>query len=349
MFRRSASIAVILLIILTLGTGCAGKSVKVQEFSRENFVMDTLLKISVYTTDPQLGKQALDEAFAEFSRINALADRHGDNKAVDLENSDIYKINANARRKPVQVSEDTMAMLEKSNRFADLSGGAFDITIGPVVDLWGFQQNERHIPSDEELRTKQALVDYRQIVLDREQKTVFLPQNGMALDLGGIAKGYATDMAVKKLRQLGVTSAMINAGGNVYALGSKPDGSLWRVGIQDPRDDQNIIAILSVEDAAVVSSGDYERYFSVDGVRYHHILDPSTGKPANQMMSTTVVTSSATDADVLSTALFVLGPERGRQLLEQLTDVRAVFVDAAQKVTYSESLEGQIEFTRIHF
>lgn len=331
-------------IILLLCGGCGEKQVQVQEFSRENFLMDTLVKMTVYVSEPQVAQKALDEAFAEFHRIDRLADKFTENSPPDGEAGDVGRINRNAGLEPVRVSEDILTMLQRSNNIAGLSGGAFDISIGPVADLWGFKEAEHRLPEETALREKLALVDYRRIEVDEEEKTVFLPEKGMGLDLGGIAKGYATDMAAQTLRQHGIASAMINAGGNVYALGSKPDGSRWRVGIQDPRDSQKIIAILNVENTAVVSSGDYERYFTIDSVRYHHILDPVTGTPARKMMSTTVVTASAADADILSTALFVLGSEQGAQLAARLSGVQAVFVDADSKVTFSEELRGQIEF-----
>jgi Membrane-associated lipoprotein involved in thiamine biosynthesis len=344
MFRyRQRVVTAIILGFLFVCAGCADKSVRVQEFSRENIVMDTLIKITVYAADPQLGEKALNEAFAEFSRINSLADRFSEKSLPDSETSDVYQINQNAQVKPVKVSDDILAMLDRSNYFANLSEGAFDVTIGPIMDLWGFKQTEHHLPSEKEIAEKLALVGYQRIVVDKEQKTVFLPEKGMELDLGGIAKGYATDMAVQRLRELGINSAIINAGGNVYALGSKPDGSPWRVGIQDPRNNNKIIAILRVENTAVVSSGDYERYFIIDGVRYHHIIDPSTGESARQLMSTTVLASSATDADVMSTTLFVLGSERGRELLQKFTNINAVFVDPERNITFSKSLNKQID------
>ena len=344
MFKQTALMLILVSMLNFLCTGCAEKPAQIQVFSRENFIMDTVIRISVYSADPKLGQAALDAAFAEFSRIDRLADRFAESATHKAESSDVIRINLSAARVPVSVSEDTMVMLEKSVNIAALSEGAFDVTIAPVVDIWGFKDAEHQIPGGQELKEKLALVDYKRIRTDREQKTVFLPEDGTAVDLGGIAKGYATDMAVRELRRLGITSAMINAGGNVYALGAKPDGTLWRVGIQDPRDSEKIIAVLSVKDTAVVSSGDYERYFMLDGIRYHHILDPATGEPARKMISATVLNSSAADADALSTAVFVLGPERGAALIRELSATQAVFVDNEQTISYSRSLEEQIEF-----
>lgn len=343
-FRVSTVWGMILILLATIYCGCSARSPQIQEYSRESFAMSTLISIKVFASDAQLGQKALEQAFAEFNRIEKLTDKFAARNLADPEISDVYRINQNAGLKPIQVSEDTLAMLEKSNYFAGLSDGAFDVTVGPIMDLWGFGQTRYQVPADVELQTRLAWVGYRQIVIDKLHKTVFLPEKGMEIDLGGIAKGYATDRAVQKLRQIGIESALINAGGNIYALGSKPDGSPWLTGIQDPRDENKIIAILKVSDVAVVTSGDYERYFIQDGIRYHHILNPATGKPAPETMSTTVIAPSATDADVLSTTLFVLGPGPGGKFIRQFSNVNAVFIDHQREITFSPELHKQIEF-----
>jgi len=333
---------IVLTLFMITCTGCANS--QIQEFTRDNFMMDTLIHIKVYSSDPELAQKALEEAFAEFNRVENLTDKYAEKNMPDPEISDLYRVNKNAGIKPVQVSEDTLAMLERSNYFAELCDGAFDVTIGPIMDSWGFGQAEYRIPLEEELKSKLALVGYRRLLIDGVKKTVFLPEKGMQIDLGGIAKGYATDLAVRKLRQMGIKSALINAGGNVYALGSRPDGTHWLVGIQDPRDQKNIIALLSVRDAAVVTSGDYQRCFIRDGVRYHHVLDPSTGKPAREVISTTVVAPNATDADVLSTTLFVLGSGPGVDFIKNFSDINAVVVDNQREIVFTRGLSDQIEF-----
>ncbi len=336
--------AIVLILSVTICGGCTDQSLQVQEYTRENFVMDTLISIKVYSSDAELGRKALDEAFAQFTRIENLTDRFAAKNLANPEISDVYRINQNAGLKPVQVSEDTLAMLKRSIYFAGLSDGVFDVTVGPLMDLWGFGKGQYNVPVDKELKSKLALVGYDAIVMDQAEKTVFLPEKGMEIDLGGIAKGYATDMAAQKLRQMGIESAIINAGGNVYALGTKPDGSPWLTGIQDPRNANKIIAIIQVKDMAVVTSGDYQRYFIRDGVRYHHILHPLTGKPAQEVISTTVTAPSATDADVLSTTLFVLGPQAGLKFIEQFSNTDAVFIDKQKEITLSPEMHKRIQF-----
>lgn len=316
-----------------------------QEFSDEKFLMDTLIQIKVYSENGEKGQQALEKAFAEFERIHDTTNRFQKNGQDMSASNDVVKINENAGIKPVTVCADTINMIERSNYFAGSTGGAFDVTIGPVMDLWGFGKGEQHVPADEEINRALSLVDYNKVKVDPENMTVFLTKTGMSMDLGGVAKGYATDEAVKALREMGIQHAIINAGGNVYALGDKPDGSPWRVGVQDPRGDKDIIAILFLKDKAAVTSGDYQRYFEEGGVRYHHIIDPSTGKQARDVMQTTVVTDSAADADILSTTLFVLGAQNGMSFVHGLPATGAIFVGSDRQVSYTENLSDQLEFT----
>lgn len=341
---RKVILPACLILLLVMGGGCNGQSsAPVQEYQRQSMVMDTLISIQVWASDSASGKSALDAAFAEFIRIDHLCDRFALKKLSDPNVSDVYRININAGIKPTVVSDDVLAMLKQSQRMAYLSKGAFDVTVGPLMDCWGFTTKQYRVPADTELKAALSLVDYRQVVVDEQKKTVFLPRKGMEIDLGGVAKGYATDRAAQKLREMGIKSALINAGGNIYALGAKPDGSAWSTGIQDPRNPNQIIAIIKVKNQAVVSSGDYERYFIRDGIRYHHILDPATGKPARQLIATTIVGPSATEADLLSTTLFVTGSQTGTALVGQLANVNAVFVDEAKNIRTTPGLVDRIE------
>lgn len=336
---------VICLLVLLICWGCGQKSTQLQAFKGERFIMDTLVEITVVCEDEQKGKAALEKAFSAFEKINDLTDRFPKYGQKVSAVSDVIRINENAGSKPVVVSADTINIIQRSQYYAELSGGAFDITIGPVMDMWGFGKSGQQAPTDEEIKKALSLVDYRKVVLESTSSTGFLSNTGMSLDLGGVAKGYATDMAVKALRELGVEHAMINAGGNVYALGGKPDGSPWRVGVQDPRGDKGIIAILSLKDAAAVTSGDYQRYFEQGGVRYHHIVEPSTGQPARDLIQTTVVADSATDADILSTLLFVLGPQQGMNFAKGLPGTGAIFVSSDKKLSFTDNLSERLELT----
>jgi thiamine biosynthesis lipoprotein len=277
-----------------------------QAFNQEFFSMDTIILVTVYTSDQPRADQAFAAAEGEFRRIHELTDRFAANNLPDPNVSDVYRINQNPGQ-PVQVSPDTLLLIQAAQEMSRQSQGAFDITIGPLMDLWDFK-DARHVPAQAELDLILSDVGYERIRVDSAASTVTI-QPGMVLDLGGLAKGYATDCAANALRQLGIKHAIINAGGNIYALGSKPDGAPWRVGIRHPRQEGALLGIVEAVDQAVVSSGDYERYFEVDGQRYHHILDPKTGMPAAAATSVTIVADESINADLLSTTVFVLGTD----------------------------------------
>lgn len=341
-----------LLLTTLLAAGCksqdfgdsgTGQPSDLEKVSSDFFAMDTPINITVYASNQEKGKEAIDQAGAEFQRINDLVGRFPGRNLADPQGSDVYRINEKAGISPVEVSDDTLAMIKKAQHYAKESGGYFDIAIGPVMDLWGFGGEEYRVPTEEEINKALLLSGYEKIIIDDQGKTVYLPEKGMVMDLGGVAKGYATDMAVQKLRDAGIKSGIINAGGNVFVMGSKPDGSPWKVGIQDPRDRNGLVAVMEVTDAAVISSGDYERYFEEDGVRYHHIMDPSTGKPARGLMGTTIVTDNSTNADIFSTLMFVLGTEKGMEFQKKLSGVEVVFINDEKEISYTEGLEGKID------
>lgn len=328
--------------VLLVVIGCSSKPAQLQEFSADRFYMDTLVRITVYCGDAEKGKEALDSAFAAFAGVDDLTNRFA--KAGKTEN-DVQLINKYAGVKPVKVNADMLEIVSRANYFSGLCNGSFDVSIGPVMDLWGFGQSEQKVPRDEDIAAALKLVNYRKVIVDAKNSSIFLADTGMSMDLGGVAKGYATEKAAKVLKGLNIQHAMINAGGNVYALGTKPDGSPWRIGVRDPRNDQGVIAVIYVQDKAVVTSGDYERFFEKGGVRYHHILDPATGKQAGSVMQTTIVADSATDADILSTTLFVLGPERGMDFVQGQQGTGALIVGTDKQVTMTDNLSGLLEFT----
>lgn len=302
-------------ILITAAAGYWLQFVKIKEFTKEAFLMDTLVQITVYHADAAQGQAALQAALEEIARISALTNRF---PQAGKEPGEVQRINANAGIAPVTVGPDIMEIIKRSLYYGELSHGSFDITVGPLMDLWGFGQEEQRVPSDREINQVLSLVDYRLVEVDPERMTVYLPKPGMSLDLGGVAKGYATDKAVQKLKEMGIKHALVNAGGNIYCIGTKPDGGLWRVGIRDPRSEAGMFGVISVKDVSLVTSGDNERYFMEDGVRYSHLLDPATGKQARELMQTTVMAVSSTDADILNKPIFVLGPLQGRILAEEL-------------------------------
>lgn len=304
------------------------------------FTMGTVARI---TAEGERAEEAVAAVTAELDRLTAIFDRfrpYGDLAAVNA-----------AGGEWVKVSGEVMTLLEEALFLAELSGGSFDPTIAPVVDLWGFVEVDHehgsdsptpmagHKPPDpNELARVHKTVGYRGVEIDRENGRVRLTVPGQQIDLGAVAKGYAADRAAELLRQQGVERALIDLGGDIYALGTRPDGTPWRLGIRHPRVQGQLLGIVRASDVAVATSGDYERYFEYQGVRYSHILDPKTGWPAQEVISVTVVAPSGVWADALSTAAFVLGKERGAALLESLDGVEGIIVDRELNVHVTSGL-----------
>jgi thiamine biosynthesis lipoprotein len=252
------------------------------------------------------------------------------------DDSEVARLNAAAE--PVEVSAATAEVLELGLQMAATSGGAFDLTLGRLKTLWGFDGDAPRVPSDPEIAA--ALRGIGPTSLHLEGRRVTKGDAALGVDLGAIAKGYAVDRAVAALQAAGIRHASVNAGGDLRLIGDR-GGRPWRIGIQHPRDPQGVLVTLELADAAVVTSGDYERFFEVDGVRYHHILDPRVGRPADACRSVTVVAASAAEADALATAAFVLGPEAGRRLVESRGGL-ALFVAADGEVSLSEALKNRV-------
>lgn len=337
---KSAMKVLICLLGFALLLGCSddGTSPANQIQSQTYFIFDTIVTVRIY--DEKAGDQHFAAIEDILEDIDAKMNRN-------LASSEIAKVNAMSGKEPVQVSPETLEVVKTAAAFAELSSGRFDPTIGPLVDLWGIGGDSPKIPSEAELQEAMALVDYREVEIDEEAGTIYLKQQGMSLDLGGIAKGYAADRISAYLSEAGFESAIIDLGGNILAKGIKPNGSLWTIGVQDPDETRGTtVATIPVEDKTVVSSGVYERYFIQDGVRYHHIFDTQTGYPVdNELLSVTIVTDRSMDADALSTAVFALGLEQGLEFVAMLDEVEAIFVTEDKKVYPSEGLKGKLEMT----
>jgi thiamine biosynthesis lipoprotein len=299
--------------------------------------MGAEIRLTIATRDVRRAGAASDEVFAEVDRLESLM-------SVWTPGSDIVRLNEAAGRHAVPVSADVFAVLQAAREASDWTGGAFDVTFGALSGVWRFDHDrDNRIPPASAIAALLPLVDYEGLRLDASEKTAALARAGMRAHLGGIGKGYAVDRAAALLRARGFQDFMIQFGGDLYAAGRR-DGQAWRLGIRDPRGpaDESFAAI-DLTDSAFSTSGDYERYFIQDGRRYHHIIDPRTGRPAQGTRSVTVVSKTATLADALSTGLFVLGPAAGMALVERLPDVEAVIVDEAGRVSVSSGLRGRIE------
>lgn len=313
MFGRQAVVLLLLLIAVLVWWRLPGGE---QELSRTALVMGTLVEIKAFGDDEQLLGEAIDNAFAEMSRLDALLSSH-------QPDSEISRL-SQAQGEFV-ASPETVALIQLGKQVAVESGGAFDMTLGAVKKLWAIESDQPRIPTEEQLHVALQGIGPDALSLNGNRVKKRLPE--LQVDLGGIAKGYAVDRALDILRNAGITSASVNAGGDIALLGEH-QGRPWRIGIQHPRQTGALLTTLELSDRAVVTSGDYERFFEQDGVRYHHIFDPCTGQPGRLCQSVTVVAADAASADALATAAFVLGPQAGWQLLEDLPGVEGLIVAA---------------------
>ncbi len=269
--------------------------------SRDIFAMDTYMTVTAYGPNAEM---AVDQAQQEIERLDALL-------STGAETSEVAQINANGGG---TLSEDTTYLLERSLDLYDSTNGVFDIAIYPLMDAWGFTTGNYTVPSDEMIENLLPLTDANNIIYDKDESSISFAKDGMKIDFGGIAKGYTSGRIADIYRECGVTSGLINLGGNVQVVGTKTDGSKWRVAVQSPETEDDYLGILSTADRAVITSGGYERYFEQDGVKYHHIIDPSTGHPANNgLVSVTIVSVDGTLADGLSTSLFIMGKDKAAE------------------------------------
>lgn len=298
--------------------------------TRDVFAMDTYMSVTAYG---EAAGDAIDQAVSEIERLDDLLST-GD------EGSEISALN---RQGGGEVSEDTAYLLERSLELWESTDGKFEIGIFPLMRAWGFTGGDYAVPPEESLKRALALADSSKIVLDSEGAFVSFEKEGMEIDLGGIAKGYTSGKIMDIFRANGVSSAMVSLGGNVQVLGKKPDGSSWRVAIQSPSGGEEYLGVLETEDRAVITSGGYERYFEEDGVTYHHIIDPSTGYPADSgLASVTIVSPDGTLADGLSTSLFIMGMEGAQAFWRQHNEeFEAILLDDEGGLYVTEGIASQ--------
>lgn len=324
-----------LLALVTAATllfsGCSGiqrNTQTDQDLSYTDMLFDTVIKIQILDSNDQ----------NIITGLKKLCQKYDTMFSTTNENSDLYKLN-HAGGTPVTVSSETADLIQEGIHYSELSDGAFDITIEPVSSLWDFKSDSPKVPSSEDITEAVSHVDYKGISMDGNTVTLSDPKAG--IDLGAIAKGYIADQVKTYLKKQGVRHAIINLGGNVDVIGSKPDGSKYNIGIQKPFDETGeAITSVKLKDQTVVTSGIYERYFKKDGKLYHHILDPRTGYPCdNNLYSVSIITHSSTKADALSTTCFLLGYEKGMKLINEMDGVEAIFITNDEKVHWSENFK----------
>ena len=321
-------------------SSCAYNSNK--SYQKSNIVMDTPVTLSAYGANSQ---RAVDESFKMLEKLDDMA-------STTKNNSDISKINNASGMRYVKVHPEIIKMIEASIKCSKLSSGAFDITMGPIINLWGIGTDKERVPSDAEIKAKLSLVGYEKISINEKDNSVMLEKQGMGLDLGSIAKGFAADEVLKIYKKYDIKNGLINLGSSsIYAIGKNESGTPWSIGIQNPRSEKSddYLGIIKIYNEALSTSGDYERYFIKNGKRYHHIMDPKTGYPSDSgvMSDTIVIQGNVTDnsmlADILSTTVFVLGPEKGVKLVESLPNVSCEVTGSDYKVYTSKGFKNKIE------
>lgn len=298
--------------------------------------MGTVVEIILIGDDYYKAEQAASEAFTEIRRIEKLM-------SPWIEDGDVFKLNLYAGKKWLKVSSDTLYVIKKSVEISEHTNGAFDITLGPLIRLWQKAREKGFPPSVDEIRSFLNLVNFKDILISKDGK-ILLKREGMSIDLGGIAKGYAVDKAFELLKMLGYKNLIVNAGGDLRVGGLK-FGKPWTIGIRDPRNSEKLIAKISLSDSALATSGDYEKFFIYQSKRYHHIINPKDGLPAGGCRSVSIIAREGILADAMATAVFVLGPEKGYILCQNTKEFNCIIVDKYGNINITPSIKEIISFT----
>lgn len=337
--KKIICILVSCIFIILSYVSCANSKNKYYE--KSNIVMDTTVTLSAFGAN---SKEAVEEGFKRLDEINEMA-------SASIDTSDVSKINSSSGKDFVKVHPEILKMIETSIKYAKLSEGAFDITTGPIISLWGIGTENERLPSDEEIKEKLHLVGYDKISINENDSSVMLKEKGMAIDLGGVAKGFAADEVLKIYKKYKIENGLINLGSSsIYAIGKNKNNENWSVGIKHPRneDPKEYLGIIKISGEGLSTSGDYERYFVKDNKRYHHIIDPKTGYPVdNGVMSDTIIVEGDNSdnnmmADILTTTVFALGPDKGVKLVNDLPGVSCEITTSDNKIYTSSGFKDRI-------
>lgn len=314
-------------LLFTLISACS----RVKTMQKTESIMGTEVTITVVAKSEAEGSAAIDAGMAEIRRFDRMMSLYKDD-------SEITKVNLAAGKRPVRVSPEMIEVVVAANRISELTNGAFDVTVGPLVVLWQMRLKQGKAPSDSEIANIKQRVNYKNIVINKKEATIFLKKPNMIMDFGGVAKGYAADKVAGLLKKRGIEDAIVALAGDIRLIGKRPDGSPWRVGVQHPREKDKALTVLDLSDKYISTSGDYERYKVIKKKRYHHILDPRTGKPSEGMQSVTLVSDRGAAGDPLTTALFILGTEQGMKIVKSL-GYEAIFDDSQGDVAITDGIK----------
>ncbi len=323
----SINILVVLMILVSSPVRAQSDTTD-YKVSVTKYLMGTTVETTARSSDVDLCRNALTDAYEEMSRVENLL-------SCQKDSSEISAINRAAGIHPVKVSYETVEMMKRTKAYGSKYHGVFDVTIGPLSDLWGFsEEKEIVLPPDKTIKKLDKLVNYRDIEIDENDTTVYLKKKGMSIDLGGIAKGYAIDRGSAVLKEKGITDFILNAGGDLYVSGTKDGNTEWRVGIKHPRRTNDLAGAFNLKDYAVATSGDYERFKIINGKRYHHILDPSTGYPGTLSESSTIIAPTAEEADATATYVFLLGWKKA--LSDKSLDYPCLIIASDGSIHYNQ-------------
>lgn len=316
----SMLLAAVFLASVVLPSCCQARQRKIVESTKFLMGTDVHIKVSIEEKEDEArARLAVNKAFEEVERVENIFSTY-------IRSSEISRINKLRKNERLQISHEAFNLIKKSIAFSRITDGAFDITVKPLVDLWQIAEKDKKLPNDEDIKLALAHTGYDKVMLDDTACTIAFKKEDMALDLGGVAKGYATDRAIKILKENGVNNAIVASGGNLYCLGRKLDNEFWTAAIQHPRNKDRIFMKIGLHNKAVDTSGDYEKYFILDNRRYSHIIDPRTGYPiGDSTISSTVIADEATISDILATSLMILG-QKGLNITESIKGVDAIVV-----------------------
>ncbi len=323
----TAMVAFIMLV-----SGCTGSRLKTVQ--KTETIMGTDVTITVVAKSEAEGAAAIDAAMAEVRRFDRMMSLYKDD-------SEITRVNLAAGKHPVKVSPEMIEAVEAAARVSDLTHGIFDVTIGPLVVLWQMRLKEGKTPTDEEIARIKPLVNYKNIVIDKRKSTLFLKKQNMIMDFGGM-KGFIADRVKDLIKKRGIDNAIIALAGDIWVLGRREDGKPWRIGVQHPREPEKTLTVLDLSDKYISTSGDYERYKIVEKKRYHHIIDPRTGKPSTGVISATLIGEQGALIDPLSKAPFILGPEEGLRIVKK-AGAEAIIVDEQGKVYMTDGVKNLVD------
>jgi thiamine biosynthesis lipoprotein len=321
--KRSLVFSFLFLLFLS---GCN----RLKTVQKTETIMGTEATITAVAASESEAAAAIDAGMAELRRFDRMMSLYKDD-------SEITKVNMAAGKAAVKVSPEIIEVVEAANRVSELTDGAFDITVGPLVVLWQMRLKEGKMPTDEEIMNIKPRVNYKNIIIDKKTSTLFLKNRNMIMDLGGAAKGYAADKTAELLSNRGIKNGIVALAGDIRVMGHRSDGTPWHIGVQDPREKDKTMAVLKLSDKSISTSGDYERFRIVGKKRYHHIIDPRTGKPSESMISVTLIGNSGALVDPLTTALFIVGKGKAMKLVKEL-GCELIVEDSSGKVNMSPGI-----------